>query len=144
MPSRLSPRTTPAPPSVEPPSSYNEDEVATLSGLPGPLVSELLPRQPGSTDRAYDRGAEVYTAESVLQARIAVCMLDHGVRYCYIRAAMRNPHSAADLDATLKVWRQYQKDGRRRRIEARSRRAWWRSKRLSASATRRRIERSAT
>jgi hypothetical protein len=134
MHSRLSRRSAQAVLSAMP-CSYSEDDVAALSGLPGPLVSELLSRPHGPGDRGYGRDAEVYTAESVLQARIAVCMLDHGVRYRYIRAAMRASSSVSDLEAALEIWRHYQDSGLRKRAGACSRRTWWQRKVRGATST---------
>ncbi|WP_139803391.1 hypothetical protein [Mycobacterium avium] len=92
--------------SAESPAPWlSEQEVAARSGLPGPLVAELLPRLPTPGDIAYDRTAALYTADSVLKAQIATCMLEFGVRYRYIRAAMFEPLSTAELEEVLGMWR---------------------------------------
>jgi hypothetical protein len=90
-----------------PPARWlNEQEVAELSGLPGPLVEDdLLPRLPTPPDIAYHRGAQVYTAESVVKARIAAYMLAFGIRYRYISAGMREPLSDTQLERVLGIWR---------------------------------------
>jgi hypothetical protein len=85
----------------------SEDEVADLTGLPGPLVAELLPRLPSPPGISYDRTAEMYPFESVLKAQIAVYMLEFGVRYPYIRAGMLEVLSTAELGQLLATWRQH-------------------------------------
>lgn len=71
------------------PQWLNEWEVAELSGLPGPLVAELLPHLPTLQD--YCTHAELYDADSVYKARMAVLMMRCGIRMRYIRAAMAAP-----------------------------------------------------
>jgi hypothetical protein len=83
----------------------NEREVAARSGLPGPLVAELLPQLPVPPGIAYDRTAALYTADSVIKAQIAVYMLAAGIRCRYIRAAMFEPASPAQLERDHVLWR---------------------------------------
>ncbi|EUA17281.1 MULTISPECIES: hypothetical protein [Mycobacterium] len=84
----------------------SEVEVAARSGLPGPLVAELLPQLPTPPQIGYDRTAAVYTADAVLKAQIAVLILDFGIRYRYVRAAVLQPRSTAQLRESLEVWQQ--------------------------------------
>ena len=60
-----------------------------MSGLPRPLVFDLLPRLPSA--QAYSPAAELYDADSIYRARIAVQMLRVGLRLNDIRAALAQP-----------------------------------------------------
>jgi len=72
-------------------------ETSRLSGLPGPLVHELIAPQPAHDDR-YHRQAEVYTEHSVRQAEAAVELLAAGIRFPLIRAALDDPATIAALE----------------------------------------------
>ena len=72
-----------------------EKDIVRLTGLPGPLVSELLPRLPSLDD--YSTAAAVYHPDSIYRAQIAVSLLHAGIRMPLIRASVSEPLSHEDL-----------------------------------------------
>jgi hypothetical protein len=84
------------------PRWLNEWAVAELSGLPGPLVAELLPCLPTLQD--YCAHNELYDADSVYKARMAVLMMRCGIRMSYIRAAMAEPVAREDMAWCSRQW----------------------------------------
>jgi hypothetical protein len=80
-----------------------ESDVAHRSGLPGPLVEELIPRLPTPLGVDYN-GAEVYDEDSVYRARLAVLMLSRGIRLRFVRLAMGNPMTLAELKQACQRW----------------------------------------
>ncbi|MDX1886837.1 hypothetical protein [Mycolicibacterium sp. 120270] len=81
-----------------------ERDVAQRSGLPGPLVADLLPRLPTPIDVDYTDTAQVYDEDSAYRARLAVHMLHNGIRLRFIRLAVREPMTLAELKRACQQW----------------------------------------
>src|SRR5690625_409023 len=96
-------------------AQLSELDVARLSGLPGPLVHELVPHEPPDTDD-YHCGAKVYPQGSVELAKAAGDLLSHGVRFPVIRAVMQHPAPPAGQDLPSRAPR-HNREG--------APRSWW-------------------
>lgn len=84
-----------------------ELDVIRESGLPGPLIRDLLPRL--ESDMAYHTNAPVYSAESVDRACIARDMIAAGIRYDLVRFCAKEPISGDDLADMRARWAQVRK-----------------------------------
>jgi hypothetical protein len=81
-----------------------ERDIARLSGLPGPLIAELIPHLPTPDAGGYSTDAEVYTEDSVHRARLAAMLLRSGIRLRYIRIAMDQPQTSEQLKDACERW----------------------------------------
>ncbi|MFV8233992.1 hypothetical protein [Mycolicibacterium fortuitum] len=84
-----------------------ELDVMRKSGLPGPLIRDLLPRL--ESDMAYHTSAPVYGAESVDRACIARDMIAAGIRYDLVRFCAKEPISVDELADVRARWAQVRK-----------------------------------
>lgn len=82
----------------------NERDISRLSGLPGPLVAELVPHLPTPEVGGYSTDAEVYTEDSVHRARLAALLLRCGIRLRYIRMAMDPAQTSEQLKDACERW----------------------------------------
>lgn len=81
-----------------------ELDVMRESGLPGPLIRDLLPRL--KSDTAYHTSAPAYSAESVDRACIARDMIAAGIRYDLVRFCAKEPISGDELADMRARWAQ--------------------------------------
>lgn len=83
---------------------FTERDISHLSGLPGPLVAELLPRPPAPDAAGYTAVAEVYDEASIYRARLALMLLRAGIRLRYIRLVMHQPQTTEQLKDACEQW----------------------------------------
>lgn len=82
---------------------YCESDIVAHTGLPGPLVAELLPRLP-TLPGEYNTAAKVYDADTFDRALLVTQMLRAGVRLRFIRIAIAQPMTADQLSASIAEW----------------------------------------
>lgn len=82
---------------------YSELDIVAKTGLPGPLIADLLPRLP-TPSGVYSNCAQVYDTDSVQRARLVLQMLRVGVRLRFIRMVMAQPMTADQITDGIAEW----------------------------------------
>jgi hypothetical protein len=81
----------------------SEWEIATRTGLPGPLIAALLPHLP-TPPNGYSASQPLYTADSIQRAQLAALMLRAGIRKPFIKGAVAEPLTPERLAIAITEW----------------------------------------
>lgn len=87
---------------------FSQDDLAEQTGLYGPLVHEFLSwmRLPLADD-GCDASTAVYTFDALVKAHVAAVMLQVGIRFPLIRAAMHESTPVQESLHDLAMWLQH-------------------------------------
>ena len=82
---------------------YSELDIVAKTGLPGPLVADLLPRLP-TPPGGYSNRAQVYDPDSIQRALLVIQMLRVGIRLRFIHMVMAHPMTAEQITDGIAEW----------------------------------------